>query len=84
MSGCGAGCCDPGSPTATDDPGKSLTREKSTPLPPSRLSKAESSCAGTGPDGTRGKHCTPLQGKSFRKAVSAVMDNLEKDDKIIE
>ena len=21
MSGCGAGCCDPGSPTATDDPG---------------------------------------------------------------
>ena len=42
MSGCGAGCCDPGSPTATDDPGKSLTREKSTSLPPSRLSKEES------------------------------------------
>ena len=42
MSGCGAGCCDPGSLTATDDPGKSLTREKSTPLPPSRLSKEES------------------------------------------
>ena len=42
MSGCGAGCCDPGSPTATDDPGKSLTRENSTPFPPSRLSKEES------------------------------------------
>ena len=42
ISGRGAGCCDPGSPTATDDPGKSLTREKSTPFPPSRLSKEES------------------------------------------
>ena len=42
MSGRGAGCRDPGSPTATDDPGESLTREKSTPLPPSRLSKEES------------------------------------------
>ena len=41
MSGRGAGCGDLG-PAATDDPGKSLTREKSTPLPPSRLSKEES------------------------------------------
>ena len=42
ISGRGAGVAGTGSPAATDDPGKSLTREKSTPLPPSRLSKEES------------------------------------------
>ena len=42
MSGRGAGAEGTGSPAATDDPGKSFTREKSTPLPPSRLSKEES------------------------------------------
>ena len=36
------------------------------------------------PDGTGGYISTPLQGKSFRKAVSAVMDDLGIDDKIIE
>ena len=41
-------------------------------------------CTGNGPDGTRGKHCTPLQGKSFRKAVSAVMDDLGSEGRIIE
>ena len=30
------------------------------------------------------KNSTPLQGKSFRKAVSTVMDDLGKDDKTIE
>ena len=42
MSGRGAGVAGTGCPAATDDPGKSLTREKSTPLPPSRLSTEES------------------------------------------
>ena len=38
-----------------------------------------------GPSGTwRLSHSTPLQGKSFRKAVSAVMDDLGIDGKIIE
>ena len=42
MSGRGAGVEGTGCPIVTDDPGRSLTRENSTPLPPSRLSKEES------------------------------------------
>ena len=90
MSGHGAvswSCCS----VLADDPGKSLTREKSTPFPPSRLSPEESLCAGNGPDGTRGEgtgalrdsgdfyFVHPCRVKSFRKAVSAVMDDLGKD-----
>ena len=90
MSGRGAGVGGTGSPAATDDPGESLTREKSTPFPPSRLSPEESLCAGNGPDGTRGEGAGaprdsgdfhfvhPCRDKSFRKAVSAVMDDLGK------
>ena len=40
--------------------------------------------AGKGSDGTNGKNSTPLQGLIFSKAVSAVMDDLGIDDKIIE
>ena len=51
---------------------------------PAGFPRKRANCTGNGPDGTRGKHCTPLQGKSFRKAVSTVTDDLGKDDKTIE
>ena len=59
MSGRRAGCCDPGSPTATDDPGlvsmrgKGCSRSHSAGFPRKRANVQ--ACTGNEPDGTRGE-----------------------------
>ena len=97
LSGRRAGCGDPGCPTATDDPGLVLSKVKvvavshSAGFPRKRaisLAMSLAVCVDKelgGPSGTwRLSNCTPCRDKSFRKAVSAVMDNLGTDGKIIE
>ena len=92
MSGCGADCRRHSRPTATDDPGLAFN-EGEVDTAPTQLAfqgrelivqamgRTVRVAKELGPSGLRGLPlCTPLQGKSFRKAVSAVMDNLGMDD----
>ena len=96
MSGHGAGCWRHRCSVLTDDPGLVLNEGEvdtapTQPALPGRELKTRQ-WAGRyawrrswGPSGLRGLQlCTPLQGKSFRKAVSAVMDDLGSEGKIIE
>ena len=62
MSGRGAGCCDPGSPTATDDPGLVLNKVKVVTVPTQPAFPGRELSVGNEPGGTEGKHSAPLQG----------------------
>ena len=96
MSGRRAGCCDPGSPTATDDPGlvSSEGEVDTAPTQPAfpgreqlrrRWAGRYAWIRSWGPSGFGDFHIVhPCRDKSFRKAVSAVMDNLVTDSGTIE
>ena len=62
MSGRGAGCCDPGSPTATDDHGLVPSKVKVVTVPTQPAFPGRELRVGNGPGGTEGKHSAPLQG----------------------
>ena len=54
MCGRRAGCCDPGSPTATDDPGLVPSKVKVVTVPTQPAFPGRELSVGNGPDGTHG------------------------------
>ena len=58
----GRGVDDPGSPTATDDPGLVLNKVKVVTVPTQPAFPGRELRVGNEPGGTEGKHSAPLQG----------------------